>query len=754
MALKTNIISAITPKFLKAPISLFLILMLSNNAYSQAPTYFPTNISVRTYLGKFEVSWRMFYSNFPGDVNPDSFVIILTKNKQIEASCLPVDGDDFYNGFSGTGPFYLSQMQVQNCSHDPGPGNDDRFMVKIKANIPGTIPANIRDTVMILNIDTTNSYSVIIIPAANTTYYNSGITSGNSVSALKPGLLDSIPFSSPSVISFPSISQNSLMLKWRNGSGDSVLILAIENNLDTATFTNPIDGTTYIDSANTNYSSAKKGTGTSRVIYAGKSNGSALFDSLLVTGLNNTKRYHFRIYSFNKDTCYVNYTHYRCPNDRYRVLVVPQRSTRLLPNTPNPSINLIVVSLDTAKMRVRWNKNSSDSSLLVFSLLPITGCPSRTYVGNTNFSSATDTFSTGKVMSVRSDSDITVTGLTHDTRYYIAVYNYNSNGSGLLSYNCTAAKKDTFTDAKRPQFPPTLVSKSSTTINGNPKTFNVTLNWNKGSDASRSLIIASRSPISANPIDLNLYNASSVFGSGHSFGSGQYAVYSGVGTSVTITGIPKIDLDTTLYFKIFSFNGSFSFNQRYLLTNVLTNEIVFPVELIEFTGKFENSKVVLNWTTASETNNLGFEVLKSTDNKKWMKVGFVEGKGNSTTQESYEFDNAINEKDNPTFYFKLKQIDYNGDYKYSKVISVFRKSEINAFVDQDKKELNLYSISDLIKSVDIIGQSGIAVQKINLLYPLSKNYIHTFPIDNLSSGIYYVRLGLMNEYKTFKVVIR
>ncbi|OGU63283.1 MAG: hypothetical protein A2W30_03240, partial [Ignavibacteria bacterium RBG_16_36_9] len=94
---------------------------------------------------------------------------------------------------------------------------------------------------------------------------------------------------------------------------------------------------------------------------------------------------------------------------------------------------------------------------------------------------------------------------------------------------------------------------------------------------------------------------------------------------------------------------------------------IVPVELISFTHKIVNGKVILDWVTATELNNMGFEIQRSLDNNIFVTVGFVEGKGNSTTNQYYSF---TDEGIAGTVYYRLKQMDYIGTYKYSEVIEV------------------------------------------------------------------------------------
>ena len=89
-----------------------------------------------------------------------------------------------------------------------------------------------------------------------------------------------------------------------------------------------------------------------------------------------------------------------------------------------------------------------------------------------------------------------------------------------------------------------------------------------------------------------------------------------------------------------------------------------PVELTSFNAVLKESEIVLSWTTASETNNSGFEIHRSVirdQRSEWEKIGFVEGKGTATGSNSYSFiDKNILDGNR---YYRLKQIDYDGTYK-------------------------------------------------------------------------------------------
>ncbi len=97
-------------------------------------------------------------------------------------------------------------------------------------------------------------------------------------------------------------------------------------------------------------------------------------------------------------------------------------------------------------------------------------------------------------------------------------------------------------------------------------------------------------------------------------------------------------------------------------------EYTVPVELVSFSADVNNSVVSLSWKTATELNNSGFEIEKSYDNSDFEKVGFVKGNGTTANFSSYSF--ADNSTLYGKIYYRLKQIDYNGDYEYSNTIEV------------------------------------------------------------------------------------
>jgi hypothetical protein len=104
--------------------------------------------------------------------------------------------------------------------------------------------------------------------------------------------------------------------------------------------------------------------------------------------------------------------------------------------------------------------------------------------------------------------------------------------------------------------------------------------------------------------------------------------------------------------------------------NNITNDVPLPVELTSFTMSMDNLGATLNWKTATEKNNAGFEIERAAagpqEKKEWVKVGYVEGSGTSNSPKEYSFKNK--NVQTGTYAFRLKQIDRDGGFTYSKEI--------------------------------------------------------------------------------------
>ncbi len=184
---------------------------------------------------------------------------------------------------------------------------------------------------------------------------------------------------------------------------------------------------------------------------------------------------------------------------------------------------------------------------------------------------------------------------------------------------------------------------------------------------------------------------------------------------------------------------------------------IVPVELISFTHNIVNGKVILEWVTATELNNRGFEIQRSMDNNLFVTIGFVQGKGNSTTNQYYSFtDESIDGK----IYYRLKQMDYLGTYNYSNVIEVngvtistiqLEQNYPNPFnpVTNIKYQLG----NDGFVSLKVYNSIGEEVAELVNDFQKGGNYQLTFDGKNLPSGMYVYKLVSGNYVESKKMLL-
>ncbi len=185
---------------------------------------------------------------------------------------------------------------------------------------------------------------------------------------------------------------------------------------------------------------------------------------------------------------------------------------------------------------------------------------------------------------------------------------------------------------------------------------------------------------------------------------------------------------------------------------IITNGSL-PVELVSFTVVFNNGKVQLNWQTATEVNNYGFEVERNQNNS-WQKIGFVQGHGNSNSIKDYSF------TDKPTggsnFKYRLKQIDIDGKYEYSTVVEAIldvpaefsvKQNFPNPFNPTTKIEFSIPSDNNV--EIKVFNVLGMEVATLLNGYKQAGTHNVEFNANNFSSGIYFYKVvsGNYSEIK-------
>lgn len=182
------------------------------------------------------------------------------------------------------------------------------------------------------------------------------------------------------------------------------------------------------------------------------------------------------------------------------------------------------------------------------------------------------------------------------------------------------------------------------------------------------------------------------------------------------------------------------------ISNVnFTIEEAIPVELVSFTAVKSQSIITLKWKTATELNNRGFSVEKGIDGLSFSEITFIPGMGTSTNLNEYTY---IDENLSiGTFYYRLKQIDFDGSYAYSNTISVdvelpsqftLNQNHPNPFNPSTKISFELPVDADVKLDVyNTIGQ--LVAELVNNGLSGGRHEVN-FNADELSSGIYYYKL--------------
>lgn len=179
-----------------------------------------------------------------------------------------------------------------------------------------------------------------------------------------------------------------------------------------------------------------------------------------------------------------------------------------------------------------------------------------------------------------------------------------------------------------------------------------------------------------------------------------------------------------------------------LSTVPFTMGVNLPVELTYFTAKSERNGVLLNWQTANEENNNYFQIEHSTDGLTFNTLDRIMGNGNTNELSNYSY---FDEKPKPGYnYYRLKQVDFNGTFEYSKIIVSQVKAEgiavdisPNPFTEQvsitlpDHEEYAM--IPTVVQVTNLYGQ---------VVYQEILNSVNSYSLNlsNLAVGTYLLQV--------------
>jgi hypothetical protein len=191
-------------------------------------------------------------------------------------------------------------------------------------------------------------------------------------------------------------------------------------------------------------------------------------------------------------------------------------------------------------------------------------------------------------------------------------------------------------------------------------------------------------------------------------------------------------------------------------TVTVTQNCITPVTLLNFKGEKSGSINKLDWTTATEINNAGFELQRSADGQNFSKLVYVVSKannGNSTSQITYGFDDVKPLAGNG--YYRLKQIDKDGKATYSQVVlikgaKVNMITIISIYPNPVEANLNMIIASPTLETITLIvtDLSGKLVKQQQAKVVIGDNQLQIH-VSNFASGTYLIKAVCANGCETW-----
>ena len=184
-----------------------------------------------------------------------------------------------------------------------------------------------------------------------------------------------------------------------------------------------------------------------------------------------------------------------------------------------------------------------------------------------------------------------------------------------------------------------------------------------------------------------------------------------------------------------------------------------PVELISFTANVNaEGNVVLNWNTATELNNQMFEIERRTKEGQFITIGYVDGYGTTTEPQEYSYiDNKVG---TGLHYYRLKQIDNNGTFEYSKIIEINVDAPLEFELSQNypnpfNPSTNIsYALpTDEFVNLTVYNVLGKTITTLVNEQKLAGSYVVSFDASDFPSGVYFYKLIAGNYVSIKKMML-
>jgi hypothetical protein len=190
----------------------------------------------------------------------------------------------------------------------------------------------------------------------------------------------------------------------------------------------------------------------------------------------------------------------------------------------------------------------------------------------------------------------------------------------------------------------------------------------------------------------------------------------------------------------------------------LSGDVILPVELVSFSGEILDFKEIqLSWQTSSEINNERFEIEESQGGLRFQKIGEVEGARRAFEQQDYSF--TIANPSNGVLSYRLKQVDFDGQFEYSDVISVDFKGEtgqVGQFYPNPSRlglvMLNYSAKNDAEITTSVVDVTGrLVASQLQQVSSGSNNL--SFDFSSLGTGVYIVQFRNEGNLTYRKLII-
>ncbi len=187
-------------------------------------------------------------------------------------------------------------------------------------------------------------------------------------------------------------------------------------------------------------------------------------------------------------------------------------------------------------------------------------------------------------------------------------------------------------------------------------------------------------------------------------------------------------------------------NTEYILAGGLTT---LPLNLLSFSGKNENGANLLNWQTANEVALSHFEIERSKNAKNFEIIGEVKANGGPSEKVEYEFFDSPLTPLNSQLFYRLKMVDLDGSFKYSKIINIENKlqSELKVYPNPTSDYFSILG-NEHFEKLQIVDAAGRIVKE---YLPQNEN---KYELKGLGAGVYFVKIINREFLVTNKLIIK